>query len=122
MITIIDLETSTKPNKNGKLDPSPYMEENFILGVGWGDTKGEASYVHTSCTGDSNLEMAKKLSIQKVLDDTTLLVGHNLKFDLSWLYREGLTYSGRVYDTMLAEYIFARGERKSLSLEEVCKL
>ena len=121
MITIIDLETSTKPNKNGKLDPSPYMEENFILGVGWGDTKGGASYVHTSCTGDSNLEMAKKLSIQKVLDDTTLLVGHNLKFDLSWLYREGLTYSGRVYDTMLAEYIFARGERKSLSLEEVCK-
>jgi len=120
MITIIDLETSTKPNKNGKLDPSPYLEDNFVLGVGWGNAKGDAKYIH--CTEDSPaVDMIKKLEVQKVLDDTTLLVGHNLKFDLSWLGREGFTYSGKVYDTMIGEYILARGERTSLSLEGICK-
>ena len=122
MITILDLETSTKPNKNGKLDPSPYMKENFVLGIGWGDSKGEVNYIHTPETGDSPVVAeAKRISIKKVLDETTLLVGHNLKFDLSWLNREGFTYSGKVYDTMIAEYVLARGERKLLSLEETCK-
>ena len=78
MIKIIDLETSTKPNKNGKLDPSPYMEENYILGVGCGDTKGDAGYTHTSLTGDSSIDKAIKISLQEVLDDTTLLVGLSL--------------------------------------------
>ena len=130
MITIIDLETSTKPNKNGKLDPSPFMKENFVLGIGWGNDKGEANYIHTpqevsgdvTKIGDSPVVAeAKRISIRNVLDETTLLVGHNLKFDLSWLNREGFTYSGRVYDTMIGEYILARGERKLLSLEETCK-
>ena len=127
MITIIDLETSTKPNKNGKLDPSPYMEENFILGIGWsaavypGDDKGTCHYIHVPHEDTSASWMAKKISVQKLLDGTNLLVGHNLKFDLSWLNREGFKYSGRVYDTMIGEYVLARGERKSLSLEETCK-
>ena len=60
-------------------------------------------------------------NIQSILDKTTLLVGHNIKFDLMWLLESGFKYSGRVYDTMLGEYILNRGIRKSLTLEMSCR-
>jgi DNA polymerase I - 3''-5'' exonuclease and polymerase domains len=59
--------------------------------------------------------------IQDILDKTTLLVGHNIKFDLMWLLESGFKYNGRVYDTMLGEYILNRGIRKSLTLEMSCR-
>ena len=59
--------------------------------------------------------------IQAILDKTTLLVGHNIKFDLMWLLESGFKYRARVYDTMLGEYILNRGVRKSLTLEMSCR-
>ena len=41
-------------------------------------------------------------------------LGHNLKFDLAWLYECGFKYEGRVYDTMIAEYVLLRGLKKKL--------
>ena len=38
-----------------------------------------------------------------------------------WLLESGLEYTGRVYDTMLGEYILNRGIRKSLTLEMSCR-
>ena len=40
---------------------------------------------------------------------------------MSWLYQCGFTYKGKLYDTMLGEYIINRGEKKSVSLKESCK-
>lgn len=57
----------------------------------------------------------------KILDSTTLLVGHNIKFDLTWLLESNFKYNGRVYDTMIGEYVLARGLRKGLSLDASCK-
>ena len=48
------------------------------------------------------------------------MIGHNLKFDLAWLYEVGFKYSGKVYDTMIGEYVLQRGVRKALSLKECC--
>jgi DNA polymerase I-like protein with 3'-5' exonuclease and polymerase domains len=44
-------------------------------------------------------------NIQSLLDRTTLLIGFNLKFDLHWLRRDGFTYTGRVWDCQLVEFI-----------------
>jgi len=44
----------------------------------------------------------------------------NLKFDLAWLYEVGFKYDGKVYDTMIGEYVLQRGVRKALSLKECC--
>ena len=38
-----------------------------------------------------------------------------------WLLEAGFKYSGRVYDTMLGEYILNKGIRKSLTLEMCCR-
>ena len=38
-----------------------------------------------------------------------------------WLLESGFKYEGRLYDTMIAEYVLLRGMRKALSLKEICK-
>ena len=60
--------------------------------------------------------------IQDTLNKTTLLVGHNIKFDLMWLLEAGFKYTGKVYDTMIGEYILNKGVRKSLTLQMCCQL
>ncbi len=59
-------------------------------------------------------------SLQQALDNTRLLVGHNIKFDLQWLWETGFNYAGAVYDTMLGEYLLARGQKLDLSLRGSC--
>ena len=49
------------------------------------------------------------------------MVGHNLKFDLSWLLECGFKYEGKIWDTMVAESVLFRGQRKPLSLKECCR-
>ena len=43
--------------------------------------------------------------------------GHNIKFDLIWLWESGFKYEGRVYDTMVGEYLLQRGVGISLKLK-----
>ena len=57
--------------------------------------------------------------LQGVLDDTDLLVGHNIKFDLKWLRACGFIYTNKVHDTMIAEYILDGGEKVPLSLAKL---
>ena len=50
-----------------------------------------------------------------------MLVGHNIKFDYSWLIQCGFTYDKKLHDTMVMEYIMARGVKWGFSLEDCCK-
>ena len=54
-----------------------------------------------------------------MLNECTLLVGHNLAHDLPWLWESGFKYDGKVFDTMLCEYVFQRGQKESLNPEDV---
>ena len=47
----------------------------------------------------------------------TVLVAHNAVHDLLWLWESGFTYTGKVFDTMLGEYILQRGQKQPLSLD-----
>ena len=118
MITTVDVETSWQKNDNGGYDPSPFHEYNILVSVGlnsyWGD-----EYYFTNHS--ERIDEGCFHKIQETLDKTTLLVGHNIKFDLMWLLEAGFKYSGRVYDTMLGEYILNKGIRKSLTLEMSCR-
>ena len=118
MITTVDVETSWQKNENGGYDPSPFHEDNILVSVGlnsyWGD-----EYYFTNHS--ERIDEGCFHKIQETLDKTTLLVGHNIKFDLMWLLEAGFKYSGRVYDTMLGEYILNKGIRKSLTLEMSCR-
>ena len=116
MITIVDVETTFQINGK-RPDPSPFNPSNQLVSVGINDDY--YCFFNTSCPNYNVRDNHK--SVQDILDKTTLLIGHNLKFDLSWLIECGFKYTGRVYDTMIGEYVLGRGFRKPLSLKEICK-
>jgi len=113
MITVLDIETTF--TKEG--DPSPFNPENRLVSVGIND---EYYFFHHDEEIKKDLTESRK-AIQDILDKSDVVVGHNLKFDMSWLYQCGFTYKGKLYDTMLGEYIINRGEKKSVSLKESCR-
>ena len=53
-----------------------------------------------------------------MLDNTTLLIGHNLQYDYFGFWANDFKYDGDIYDTMLAEYLLLRGQKQPLSLEQ----
>ena len=114
MISVVDVETSWQVTDTGGYDPSPFHPDNILVSVGIND-----EYYFTNHS--ERVDKGCYDKIQSTLDNTTLLVGHNIKFDLMWLLEAGFKYTGRVYDTMLGEYILNRGIRKSLTLEMSCR-
>ena len=113
MITTIDVETSYQKTEAGGMDPSPFNPQNILVSVGVND-----EYYFTNHS--ERVDEGCYHKIQKILDNTKLLIGHNIKFDLSWLLESGFKYDGNVYDTMIGEYVLNRGIRKSLTLQMCC--
>ena len=115
MISVLDVETTF--TKDG--DPTPFNPDNRLVSVGI--NKEYFFFYHKDMKDMKKIQENKKI-IQSMLDETVLVVGHNLKFDMSWMYEFGFKYDGKLYDTMLAEYVINRGAKdKSLSLKESCK-
>ena len=118
MITVIDLETSFIKEESGRIDPLPFNPKNILVSCGINSKYGDEYYFLNHSEKTSKGAAPR---IQEVLDETTLLVGHNIKFDLTWLLESGFKYSGRIYDTMIGEYILLRGIKNSLALDSICK-
>ena len=118
MRRVLDVENSITL-RDGKIYNDPYEEANTLTEVGvlcldTGDKK-LLPFDHKEATeSDKN----NACVLQRMLDTTTLLIGHNLQYDLSWLWCSGFKYDGEIYDTMLAEYLLMRGQKQPLSLEQ----
>ena len=124
MHTVLDVET-TYQIKNKKKDPSPFNPKNYLVSIGWKyETDINVNYVFFKHNDLPLLPKERiqnrKRQIQADLDNTTLLVGHHIKFDLMWLKECGFKYDGPVWCTMLAEYVLARGIKIPFSLKESC--
>ena len=125
MITVFDIETSSQAVEGGRVkdrDPSFNHPDNFIVSIGMNDEyfffkHDELPEVYT--TGSHVMNNGRK--VQAILDKTTLLVAHNAKFDVGWLYETGFKYNGKIYDTMLGEYVLLRGVKKWLKLKNCCE-
>ena len=113
MITVFDVETSFQVI-DGKKDPSAKNPNNFLICMGLNDEY--LFFKHREFKG-----VPDRKKVQDILNKTTLLVGHNIKFDLIWLWESGFHYSGRIYDTMIGEYILQRGIKISLKLKHCCE-
>ena len=98
MITVLDVETTF--SKEG--DPSPFNPDNRLVSVGIND---EYYFFHHKDLQDIDT-IANRKAVQEILDKSELVIGHNLKFDMSWLYQCGFTYGGNLYDTMIGEYLY----------------
>ena len=115
LTTCLDIETTFK-----KDDAYFYNGNNQLVSIGFKTNSGKEDYLWFYHKEKEPTENGKE-TLQNVLNNTKLLIGHNIKFDLAWLYGCGFTYNGSLYDTMVVEYILARGVNCDLSLDGSCK-
>ena len=106
----LDVE-NTVTKRDGKMHLDPFEPTNKLVMVGC-RTDQSVEYLY-----DMENDGQASLGIQELLDATTILIGHNIAYDLMWLWESGFKYDGPVFDTMLAEYILQRGIKQPLSLE-----
>ena len=124
-----DDEYNDKGKKTTRIDPLPFNPKNYLVSVG-AAVRGYASgwrshywFLEHNDIPVENLDLLViRDEIQALLDATTVFIAHNAKYDLQWLWAAGFKYDGKVYDTMLGEYVWARGQKIfSLSLAESAK-
>jgi|TARA_R110000782_G_scaffold70992_1_gene142519 DNA polymerase I-like protein with 3'-5' exonuclease and polymerase domains len=101
----LDVE-NTVTKRDGKMHLDPFEPTNKLVMVGCLTDTGKEYLFRDNFDG-----------VQKLLDDATILIGHNIAYDLMWLWECGFNYDGAVFDTMLAEYVLQRGIKQPLSLE-----
>lgn len=124
---IVDIECSWTilPN-NKRPNPSPYIETNKLVSVGvlcFNDsgiiTEDYLIFNHNDWNHETGYLENTRLKL--LLASVDLVIGHNLKFDMSWLYETGFEYTGKLYDTMICEYVFSKGLKRPLNLDDSCK-
>tara|TARA_R110000824_G_scaffold294714_1_gene483101 strand:- start:9 stop:2018 length:2010 start_codon:yes stop_codon:yes gene_type:complete len=101
----LDVE-NTVTKRDGKMYLDPFEPDNRLVMVGCLTDAGEEYLYRDNFDG-----------VQALLDKATILIGHNIAYDLMWLWECGFKYDGPVFDTMLAEYVIQRGQKQPLSLE-----
>ena len=114
MKLVVDVE-NTVTKRDGKMHLDPFEPSNKLVMVGCLDDRGNEYLFNMDGTYQNNYDV----TIQELLDQATILIGHNIAYDLMWLWESGFKYDGPVFDTMLAEYILQRGIKQPLSLEEL---
>jgi DNA polymerase-1 len=119
---ILDIETTYTKNEDGKTNPSPYLTTNRLVSVGLKNVdSGYSEYLffnHSELPDNQEQQTAAAALLQKRLTSASLVIGHNLKFDMAWLYECGFKYDGSLYDTMIFEYVAAKGRKPLLGLAD----
>lgn len=121
-VLTIDVETTHRDKQGGGTTALPYFN-NRLVSVGWKwlfnqDVNYEFFY-HKDKNTLYNSQNVNR--IQSDLNVADVLVGQNIKFDITWLRSCGFKYDGVLYDTMVAEYIRSKGRRWSLALDALAK-
>lgn len=105
-VLTIDVETSTQ-NKGHVFTPS-----NFLVSCSL-KRNGNVTTFHYFTDPDFLTR------IREAISNADLVIGFNVKFDLHWLHRVGIIYTGRVFDCSLAEFILSGQEAVMVSLDSV---
>ena len=107
----LDVE-NTVTKRDGKMHLDPFEPDNKLVMVGCLTDQGNEYLYSMDRDGTPHVE------IQELLDQATILIGHNIAYDLMWLWESGFRYDGPVYCTMLTEYILQRGLKEPLHLKD----
>jgi len=113
-VLTFDVETTHIHKDSGGTTALPYFG-NRLVSIGY---KWLGCTVHYQCYSHADREATDSAAatFQHELDTADMIVGHNIKFDLSWIRECGFVYDGEVYDTMVAEYILSKAQRWPLGL------
>ena len=82
MKIVIDVE-NTVTKRDGRLYLDPYEPTNKLVMVGCRDDNGNESIYDM----DGGF-----IGVQDILDKATVLIGHNITYDLMWLWECGFKY------------------------------
>src|SRR5882672_188691 len=102
MILFLDTENTTW-NKG-----DPFDQRNFNVCTSW-------------ATGESEVRVdyGRTAEFDSALASSQLIAGFNLKYDLHWLKRLDIDFTGkRVYCCQLGEYLLSRQQHRYPSLDE----
>ncbi|GAB4270579.1 MAG: DNA polymerase I [Candidatus Rifleibacteriota bacterium] len=83
---------------------------NNIVGVSFASSRTKAIYVplRHSYLGLSSCDQMPENEFYKILNDAIIdkiIIGHNLKFDLSFLAQAQVKFGKRLFDTLIAAYV-----------------
>lgn len=113
-VLTFDVETTHSEKPGGGHTPLPYFG-NYLVSIGY---KWLNSAVDYDCYYHSTEPSSEGAftRFQAALNHADIVIGHNIKFDLTWIRECGFVYEGAIYDTMVAEYILAKAQRWPLGL------
>jgi DNA polymerase I-like protein with 3'-5' exonuclease and polymerase domains len=104
---VLDVETTISNKGN------PFDQTNKLCYVGIGDKLFDIEYSHDPY-------VPKLQEIQQKIDDCDILIGFNIKFDLHWINRYGISFgSKRIWDCQLVHFILTGQEASYPSLNGV---
>ena len=118
-ILVLDLETTVE-RIEGRIDNSPKNPRNKCVSGYWGwlgdetvDHVKKAVWYHKDYKGCDPTD-----ELRTDLLSADMMICHNTKFDAEWLLEMGFTLPPLVYDTMIVEFLLAKGQRRPLSLKD----
>lgn len=122
---VIDVETTMRGTNS--LVSSPLNTSNRLIAVGYttfNTIDDDLTYAPTTYylyIHESNRTKYES-EIKKVIDDCDVLIGHNLQFDLQWLYHTGYLSTDKLkaltlWDTAIGEYTLSGHINKFPTLE-----
>jgi len=117
MRTVLDVENNTT-KRGGKNLLDPWEPGNFLVQVGTLNVdKTDEEHILTFDHKESkDTRGTAAFVLQTILDETSLLIVHNARHDLPWLWESGFTYDGDIYDTLIGEYLLLRGVKRGIGL------
>ena len=116
---VLDLETTVE-RIDGRIDNSPKNPNNKCVSAhyGWLSTE-TVDKVHSDVFFHKECIVPDGISrLESHLSEADGLICHNVKFDAEWLMEMGFALPPVVYDTMICEYLLAKGQRRGLSLKD----
>ena len=116
---VLDLETTVE-RIDGRIDNSPKNPRNKCVAAYWGwlgeetvDHVNKLIWHHNDYDGCD-----PTMALEADLEAADGMICHNTKFDAEWLQEMGFKLPPIVFDTMIIEYLLAKGQRRPLSLKE----
>jgi DNA polymerase-1 len=119
MILGFDCETTKRPVMH------PWQKDAKLVSIGLATESGHVktwTFEHSELDGTQPSEKQMLKEIQAAIDKATMLVGHNIKFDLNWLRAKGIKFDHcRIWCTQVVEYLLRRQRIGALSLGDLSK-
>ena len=108
-VIVLDVETTISNKGN------PFDESNKLCDIGVDRDCFPIEY-------DSSPYVDHLRIVQTTIDSSSLLVGFNIKFDLHWLARYGITFNNaRIWDCQVVHFILTGQSDSYPSLNGVCE-